>query len=99
MVDSYGREYAVEAAEGWAVLTSVDRREIVMTLADAAQSTQVVVEQDVLAMYQDCTSGSAHYGYGTWGWANGGFYIDFDTISFSFPRMDAPPNNGGACRM
>ncbi len=99
ITDSLGREYFVEAADGWAVLTSVDMRDIAVPMADAEQSTRIVHEQDILAMYQDCSAGSAHYGYGTWSWANGGFFIDCDTISFAFPRMDAPPENGGACRM
>ncbi|AZV78427.1 hypothetical protein EBB79_11410 [Parasedimentitalea marina] len=99
ITDSKGAEYTVEANDGWAVLTSVEAREIVVPMADTEQSSQTYFEQDVLNMYADCVTGSVHYGYGTWSWANGGFIIDFDNVSFSFPRMDAPPNNDGACRM
>ena len=99
VTDSNGAEYYVEAADGGAILTSVEFREIAVPMADAAQSTEIFFEQDVLNMYADCSTGSMHYGYGTWSWANGGFLVNFDSVSFSFPRMDAPPENGGACRM
>jgi hypothetical protein len=99
VTDANGADYTVEASDGWAILTSIETREIVVPMADAEQSSETFYEQDVLHMYSDCVTGSVHYGYGTWAWANGGFEIIFDSASFSFPHMDAPPENGGACRM
>lgn len=99
MTDSNGAEYTVKANDGWAILTSVDAREIVVPVAGAEQSSQTYFAQDVLHMYSDRATGSTHYGSGTWSWANGGFVVDFSSVSFSFPRMDALPDNGGACRI
>jgi hypothetical protein len=52
-----------------------------------------------LAIYGNCTAFAQQLGWGTWGWANGGFVIDFDTAHFAFPRQDAPIDNGLGCRL
>lgn len=52
-----------------------------------------------LAIYANCTAFAPLHGWGTWAWANGGFIIAFDTADFSFPRRDAPIDNGGGCQL
>ena len=61
--------------------------------------TEVFNEIDQLVIYTNCSAYSPLRGWGSWSWANGGFEIGFDDEGFSFPRMDAPIENGGACRM
>lgn len=52
-----------------------------------------------LAMYANCTAYAAQQGWGSWGWSNGGFIIEFAMAHYSFPRMDAPIENAEACRI
>ena len=41
-----------------------------------------------LYLGKDCDAFSKVYGKGTWGWANGGFSVDFRRKSFGFGRQE-----------
>ena len=100
LTDANGVEFLVDITDYGATLISVDPREIVIPLATAEPSNETLFEQEILEMYMDCSTSSIHHGYGTWSWANGGFFVDFEAVSFSFPRLDAPVNDDtGACRL
>ncbi|OSQ51354.1 hypothetical protein [Marivita geojedonensis] len=83
-------EYSIAEANGetfWVLLTD----------AGAQLTSDNGSEQ--FDMSADCSASSAKRGIGNWGWANGGFFVDFNSASFSFPRMDAPVEDGGRCRL
>lgn len=97
VTDVDGVEYYVEIAESGATLVSVNMRTIFVPMATAKPVSEIFVEQEVFVMYPDCTTSSERRGFGTWALTNGGFFVDFETISFSFLRMEAPVDNGRAC--
>ncbi len=78
-------------------LDSVNSMRIEIKSSDG--TTEVFNDYERLAIYADCSAYSPLRGWGKWSWANGGFEIGFETDGFAFPRMDAPIENGGACRM
>lgn len=41
-----------------------------------------------------CDAFSPDYGWGNWGWANGGVIVNFGTGSIGFPRQDSPFEDG-----
>lgn len=100
VVDSSGDEFILETIDYYSILTSMNLREIVVPMATNPVTYETFYEQEVILMNSDCSTSSQHHGYGTWSWANGGFGVGFnDGASFSFPRMDGPPDDTGACRM
>ena len=99
VVDGNGDAFFMEILDGYAVLTSMELREIKVELATDPVTYETFTEQEVILMNSDCSTSSQHHGYGTWAWANGGFTIDFADIGFSFPKMDGPPVDNSACRM
>ncbi len=100
VVDEFGFEFIMEVIDSYAVLTSVDQFKITVQMATDPVTYEEFIEQEVMLLSSDCSTSSQHHGYGTWSWANGGFVANFDDgTSFSFPRMDGPPDNSGACRM
>lgn len=47
--------------------------------------------RDTLYLGRDCDASSPQYGRGSWGWANGGFVVQFiDRTRIGFPKMDPP---------
>ncbi len=46
-----------------------------------------------------CDAVSPELGTGTWGWANGGFSIEFPSASIGFPRQEIDVGNDGGCRL
>lgn len=99
VVDSSGEEFILETIDTYSILTSVAKQKIVVSMATSPVTYESFYEQEVILLNSDCSTSSQHHGYGTWSWANGGFIVDFYDISFSFPRMDSPPDDTGACRM
>ena len=52
-----------------------------------------------LYLGRSCDSYSPRHGTGTWGWANGGFTVDFPDRRFGFARQELSPNPGPDCRL
>ena len=100
IVDSNGDEFTMEADNEYSILMSVNPRKIIVEMATAPVTYETYYEQEDILLNPDCSTFSQRHGYGTWSWANGGFVVGFDDgTSFSFPRMDGPPDDTGACRM
>lgn len=97
LTDANNVAFTVQITPDGTTLDSVNPREIVI-MSDGSVSG-VFNEHENLAMYADCSAFSPRRGWGNWAWANGGFFIDYSSASFSFPRMDAPIENGGDCRL
>lgn len=47
-------------------------------------------ENDVLYLGNSCDAMSPRHGRGTWGWANGGWRVEFSDSTIGFPRKDPP---------
>lgn len=43
---------------------------------------------ETLYLGKGCDAFSDAFGFGEWGWANGGFTVDFPNMSFGFPRQE-----------
>ena len=52
-----------------------------------------------LYLRKSCDANSPQYGKGTWGWANGGFSVEFKTTRIGFPRQEIEIDNDGGCRL
>lgn len=97
LTDANNVDYIVQITPDGTTLDSVYPHDIVIS-SDGSESS-VFNEHENLAMYANCSAFSPRRGWGSWAWANGGFFIDYSSASFSFPRMDAPIENGGDCRL
>lgn len=53
------------------------------------------VEIETVYLGKGCDAYSERLGGGEWGWANGGFTIDFPDASISFPRQEVYCPEGG----
>lgn len=51
-------------------------------------NTRQVIEIETLYLGTGCDASSEHLGEGSWGWANGGFIIEFPDTSIGFPRQE-----------
>ncbi len=96
-ISSNGDEYSVSVEADLTVLRSLYPK---ARFIGAGADTEIVRDHDEFLMMADCKAYSPFFGYGTWGWANGGFTIDFEDIGFGFPRQDAPVEGDiGQCRI
>jgi hypothetical protein len=53
--------------------------------------------EDFFELLPDCTARNLALGTGTWGYANGGWLMQFADRSIGFPRQEPPPVNGAVC--
>ena len=83
-VSGDGDEYILQYNKHGAVLTSVNEKHIM----DNNAGGKVTSQKLKLYMGKDCDTFSKVYGKGSWGWANGGFSIEFKGKSFGFPRQE-----------
>ena len=88
-VSAEGHTYEYSLNDHGGVLTSV--WPVARFLGFGAGTT---VERGTETIYlgRDCDAFSEHLGYGTWGWANGGFGVEFDDgAEVGFPRQELLP--------
>lgn len=91
---SDGDEYTIKYNKHGAVLTSVNTKYFIENNAGAKQISKKLK----LYLGKDCDAYSNVYGKGSWGWANGGFRIDFKHKSFGFPRQEIDIINMEKCQ-
>ena len=96
-ISSNGDEYSVSIEADLTTLRSLYPK---ARFIGVGASTEIVRDHDEFLMMTDCKTYSPFFGYGTWAWANGGFFIDFEDIGFEFPQQDAPiEDETGRCRL
>jgi hypothetical protein len=82
-----------------AVLTSQSTKHFVETpRGKSGAETKVVSRKIKLYLGADCDAASNMHQNGTWGWANGGFSVEFPDVTYSFYRQGISiPNNNSKC--
>ena len=55
---------------------------------EAGADSRVVEETEVIYLGVSCDVRSKVLGAGTWSWANGGFWLNFENQRISFPRQE-----------
>ncbi|MGR3490693.1 MAG: hypothetical protein ACU0DW_01435 [Shimia sp.] len=93
VLSSEGTIFEVATNENGAVLTS---RYPKAFWTNAGVNSSWDIRPATIYLGLSCDVSSPDYGDGTWGWANGGFWIDFDSgLRFPFPRQEHPVDVAG----
>ncbi len=95
-VSNEGHRYGHQLNANGAVLTSLFP---VARFTGTGAATQVITETEILYLGRNCDAFSKVLGNGRWGWANGGFVVEFPGKSISFPRQEIDANNGSNCQL
>ncbi len=93
-VSSDGDKYTIKYNKHGAILTSVNTKQFTKNNAGVER----VSKRLKLYLGKDCDAYSDIYGKGSWGWANGGFRIDFKNKFFGFPRQEVEIINMEKCQ-
>lgn len=91
---SYGDEYLLSTNADGLVLTSSHPK--YWFVEDGANS-RIEKGIDVIYLGKSCDAFHKLFGKGRWGWANGGFRVDFDNIWLGFPRQGFVDEHDGSC--
>jgi len=84
---SEGHQYAHQLNEHGAVLTS----EFPVTrFVGKGALSRSITQIEVLYLGKSCDAFSEILGEGTWSWANGGVFVEFDTRRVEFWRQEIP---------
>ena len=100
LVSSEGHSYTSSCnANGYALSSEYPTSRFV----EAGAMSQVIKGTEVLYLGASCDVSNAHFGSGTWCWANGGFVVEFDKgarIGFARQELYCPmdDNLGLDCR-
>ncbi len=95
---SDGHEYGLRCSkDGWE-LTS--KYPVTRTVGHGA-GTEYVAGTEKLYLGKSCDARHKVFGTGRWCWANGGFFADFESHRFEFPRQELwcepEPEYGSNC--
>ena len=93
---SNGQIFFAEKNENGAKLTS---KYPVSVYTEAGVASTFEEKLDVIYVGKSCDVYSARYGDGTWGWANGGFIIEFKNMNLGFPRQALDAGQGLGCQI
>lgn len=84
-VSSEGHEYSSTCNESGMVLTSVNP---VSRFIEQGADSHVISGKEKIYLGIRCDAYNKALGKGEWGWANGGFWIEFASGRVSFPRQE-----------
>lgn len=98
-VSSEGHEYLASCPEDAVVLQSAYP---ITRILENGANTKHVKGTETITLSADCSAHTDVFGYGTWAWANGGFWISFPAYAIQFPRQELycaeePPVVDGRC--
>ncbi|TFF19867.1 hypothetical protein E3C22_19580 [Jiella endophytica] len=80
-----GHEYDVTCtADGYRLASKYPVSRMVGTGA----GSHLVEGREILYLGRSCDAYTKVFGYGSWCWANGGFFAKFDRHHFGFPRQE-----------
>jgi hypothetical protein len=91
-----GHQYRYSNNENGAVLQSVNP---ISRFKGQGAATEIVTGTETIYLGKSCDAYSEFFGSGTWGWANGGFIIDFQKGAVRFPRQEIDVPSGMHCRL
>ncbi len=92
---SFGDEFLLSTNEDGGVLRSVYPK---AWFVEAGAESRIEKGNDVIYLGKNCDSYHKLFGKGTWGWANGGFRVDFENTNIGFARQEIDIGNGMGCR-
>jgi len=100
IVSSEGHSYIASCNDNGFTLTS---EYPTSRFVEAGSASRVIKGTEVFYLGASCDVSNNYFGSGTWCWANGGFFIDFDkgaNIGFSRQELYCPRNDnlGMDCR-
>lgn len=84
-VVSDGHEYTVTCTKSGYRLDSLYP---VVRMVGEGAGTRAVKGNEILYLGRSCDAYTKVYGYGSWCWANGGFFAKFDRHHYAFPRQE-----------
>ncbi|WP_157776498.1 hypothetical protein [Nitratireductor aquibiodomus] len=91
-----GHQYTYASNENGAMLESINP---VSRFKGQGAGTRVITGTEKLYLGKSCDAYSEVLGSGSWGWANGGFIVDFPKASVKFPRQEITVPGGMHCRL
>ncbi|WP_417769571.1 hypothetical protein [Stappia sp.] len=91
-----GHQYKYSKNKNGAILHSVNP---VSRFKGQGAATEIVTRTETIYLGKSCDASSEFFGTGTWGWANGGFIVDFPTGTVRFPRQEIDVPNGMHCQL
>ena len=82
---SGGHSYELSCNAAGYVLTSEN---VVSRFVEGGAASRIWKKKEVIYMGRSCDAQHELFGSGKWCWANGGFVVEFDQMSFGFLRQE-----------